>query len=72
MTKNERKKFDEWAVGSINEKAIGSNVDYADEDVFTGLDSLPRVIYLRSLGYKFDSWEGYAQAEINELGTKVA
>lgn len=36
------------------------------------LDTNPRVIYLRSLGYKFDTWEGYAWAEINEMNNKVA
>jgi hypothetical protein len=73
MTKKELKKFHEWATGEI--KATDSVTNEEIEfDVTTGLDSMPRVIYLRSLGYKFDSWEGYAQAEINEMGTpkKVA
>jgi hypothetical protein len=70
MTKLEQKKFDEWAVGKIDHKASLSDVDYEEGgDLITGLDSLPRVVYLRSLCYKFDSWEGYAQAEINEMGS---
>lgn len=32
MTKNERKKFDEWAVGTNYQAASGSNIDYLDEE----------------------------------------
>lgn len=71
MTNKQKKEFDAWAVGTITGQAMGSNIDYLpeEESVYSRIDTHPRVLILRALGYKIENWEGYAQAEINELGS---
>jgi hypothetical protein len=69
MTKTDMKLVNEWKDGTYASDALTqTEIEF---DVLNGLDSMPRVIYLRSLGYHFDNWAGYVQAEINEL-LKVA
>lgn len=46
-----------------------TNVNVIDTN--SSLDNNARVLYLRSLGYTIDTWEGYAQAEINEIGSEL-
>lgn len=63
MTNNQRKQFDKWAVGTVDNETIEGEIEF---DVVKGLDAVPRVRHLKSLGYKIDSWQGYAWAELNE------
>jgi hypothetical protein len=71
MTKKELKQFHAWATGEIKttDSVVNKEIEF---DVIDGFDSIPRVVYLRSLGYKFDNLAGYAWAEINEMSQKVA
>lgn len=62
MTNAQRKQFDEWAVGTVDQK--DGEIEF---DTIDSLDHFPRVIYLRSLGYTIDTVEAYAWAEINEM-----
>lgn len=68
MTKNERKEFNAWAVGTVEEVKQDTALDYEEgSDFLTALNSIPRVQYLKILGYTIDTWEAYAFAEINEM-----
>jgi hypothetical protein len=69
VTKNEMKQFNEWKdATSETVRPLKSEIEF---DVHTGLDSMHRVQYLKTLGYKITNWDEYAQAEINEMGQIV-
>ena len=69
MTKKELKQFHEWATGEINANESVKN-DELEFDSVTDLQSIPRVIYLKSLGYTIKTWEAYVWAEIDQMGIK--
>jgi hypothetical protein len=66
LNKQELKLANEWKDGMSEDAQLPMDQDI-EFDVIGGFDEIPRVIYLRSLGYKFDNWEGYAWAEIDQM-----